>query len=232
LGFYLQKGVSRAKDQAFLETLWRRAGYFDGARLAVIHRDATQSKSQDQVATYDATRSWLNLSPDYLTAQRWPEYLEALEKFKPDLLHAHPSAALQLAEYLEAGGHIWRLPLRGLLCGPEGLTLPQKRILERFFHCRVYRWYGLSEQVLLAGEGAISELLYFFPQYGLVEFGRANAQGACEVIGTSFHNLAMPLIRYRTGDYVQLADPKTDGDLEFPWPAAKSVATRDQVIPV
>src|SRR5437016_707828 len=34
--FYLQKGVSRPKEQAFLEAMWRRNGYFDGARVAVI----------------------------------------------------------------------------------------------------------------------------------------------------------------------------------------------------
>ena len=229
-GFYLQKGVSRPKEQGFLETMWRRAGYGKGARLAVIHGDAGPAKSHQPIATYDAARKWLNVC--HVTPQGLPECLEALERFKPDLLHADPSVALQLVEHFEASGLNWPLPLRGLLCGSGGLTLPQKRILERIFHCRVYRWYGPHEQVLLAGEGASSELLYFYPQYGLVEFGPANAQGACELIGTSFHNFVMPLIRYRTGDYAQLADPRTDGDLEFPWPAIKSVASSHQAVPV
>ena len=125
-------------------------------------------------------------------------------------------------------GHSWRLPLRGLLCGSERLTLPQKRLLERAFKCRIYRWYGHAERVVLAGEGTKSELFYFFPQYGLVEFGPPDSEGLCEVIGTSFHNLVMPLIRYRTGDYVRLANPKTDGDLEFPWPAVAEIAGREQ----
>jgi phenylacetate-CoA ligase len=38
----------------------------------------------------------------------------------------------------------------------------------------------------------------------------------------------MPLIRYRTGDYVRLADPRVDGELEFPWPAASAVDGREQ----
>ena len=32
VGFYLHRGISRPKEQAFLETLWKRGGYFDGAR--------------------------------------------------------------------------------------------------------------------------------------------------------------------------------------------------------
>jgi phenylacetate-CoA ligase len=228
VGFYLQKGVSRPKEQAFLETMWRRAGYSKGARLAVIRGHVTSEEAGGRIADYDATRDWLMLSSYHLTMERLPEYLEALERFKPDLLHAYPSAALQLAEFLESANQSWRVPLRGLLAGSERLTIPQKRLLERVFQCRVYRWYGHSERVVLAGEGRKSELYYFWPTYGFVEFGPRNAEGLCEVIGTSFHNLAMPLIRYRTGDYVRLADPRTDGELEFPWPAVSDVMGREQ----
>ena len=247
VGFYLQKGVSRPKEQAFWETIWRRAGYFDGARLAIIRGHVVSTKSDGKIASYDATRDWLMLSSYHLTADRLPEYLEAIEKFKPDLLHAYPSAALQLAEFLEKAGQSWRTPLRGLLCGSERLTLPQKRLLERVFGCRVYRWYGHSERLVLAGEGKDSELCYFVPQYGFVEFGSADEEGLREVIGTSFHNMAMPLVRYRTGDYVRLveesvvrgpwspvieyrreAETELNNTLEFPWPAVSDVAGREQ----
>lgn len=247
VGFYLQKGISRPKEQAFWETIWRRAGYFDGARLAVIRGHVVSEKASGQIAVYDATRDWLMLSSYHLTPERLPEYLDAIARFKPDLLHAYPSAALQLAEYLEKSGQSWRMPLRGMLCGSERLTLPQKRLLERVFQCRVYRWYGHSERVVLAGEGQQSELLFFVPQYGFVEFGPPNEEGLREVIGTSFHNMAMPLVRYRTGDYVRLVedsivrgpwspvidyrrDPETqlDNSLEFPWPAVNDVAGREQ----
>ena len=228
VGFYLQKGVSRPKEQAFLEAMWRRAGYFDGARLAVIRGHVTSSQAEGRIVSHDTTRDWLMLSSFHLTPQRLSEYLEALEKFKPDFLHAYPSAALQMAGYLEKSGQSWRLPLRGLLCGSERLAIPQKRLLERVFNCRAYRWYGHSERVVLASEGARSELFYFFPQYGLVEFGRPNEEGLREVIGTSFHNLVTPLIRYRTGDYVRLAEPQDVSGLEYPWPAAVDVAGREQ----
>ena len=227
VGFYLQKGVSRPKEQAFLEAMWRRRGWRPGARLAVIRGHVITPGSQGRVASYDATRNWLLMSSSHLTRDRLPDYLEALETFKPDLLHIYPSAALQIAEFLETSGQTWRLPLVALLCGSERLTTPQKRLLQSVFGCPVYRWYGHSERVVLAGEGRTSELLYFWPQYGLVEFGPPDEDGLCEIIGTSFHNHVMPLIRYRTGDYARLADPRTDGDLEFPWPAVSDVAGRE-----
>lgn len=226
VGFYLQKGISRPKEQAFLETMWRRGGYFDGARLALIRGHVTTRRAEGDISHYDATRDWLMLSSYHLTVERLPEYLAELERFRPDLLYVYPSSALQLAECLQAAGQTWDLPLKGILCGSERLTAPQKRLIEEVFHCRTYAWYGHSERAILAAQGTHSDHYYFVPQYGFVEFGPQNEEGLREVIGTSFHNLVMPLIRYRTGDYVRLAEP--GAALEFPVPAAVEIAGREQ----
>lgn len=226
VGFYLQKGISRPKEQAYLETMWERAGYFRNARVAVIRGHVTSPKAKGAIAARDATRGWLMLSSYHLTDDRLPEYLAAIERYRPDFMHAYPSALLQIADYLARTGQAWRVPLRAVLCGSEQLTLPQKRILEALFGCRVYRWYGHSERVVLAGEGRTSPLFYFFPTYGYVEYGPPDDEGLCEVIGTSFHNLAMPLIRYRTGDYVRPA--AANAEREYPWMAAEEIAGRAQ----
>lgn len=226
VGFYLQKGVSRPKEQAFLEAMWRRAGYQDGDRLVVIRGHVTDSSSNGKIDSYDPTRDWLMLSSYHLTLDRFDDYLDEIEKFKPDILHIYPSAALLISEYLEKTKQVWRTPVKALLCGSERLTIPQKRILEKNFKCRVYRWYGHSERVVLAGEGQSTEDFYFFPQYGYTEFGPKDENGFQEVIGTSFHNMAMPLIRYRTGDYVKLATDSSDRELF--WPTVKEVAGREQ----
>jgi phenylacetate-CoA ligase len=227
VGFYLQRGVSRPKEQAFLEAMWRRVGYRPGDRLALIRGQVTSPNAAGRIHAFDATRNWLVLSSYHLTTERLPEYLEQIESFQPDFLHAYPSAALQLAEFLESARQTWRTPLRAILCGSERLTLPQKRLLERVFQCRAYRWYGHSERAVLAGEGRLSELFHFWPTYGFTEFGPPDAEGLREVIATSFHNLAMPLIRYRTGDSVRLAEATDPADLEFPWPAAVEIAGRE-----
>lgn len=226
VGFYLHKGISRPKEQAFLETMWERAGWRDRARVAVIRGHVTSPSSKGRIAYRDATRGWLMLSSYHLTDERMPEYLEALEAYQPEFIHAYPSAALQIAEYLQRTGQSWRIPVRALLCGSEQLTLQQKRMLEKVYACCVYRWYGHAERVVLAGEGRESPLFYFFPTYGYVEFGPPDADGLQEIIGTSFHNLVMPLIRYRTGDYVRLA-PR-GANREFPWPAVSEIAGRGQ----
>jgi phenylacetate-CoA ligase len=226
VGFYLQKGVSRAKENAFLEAMWKRAGYFDGARLALLRGSVTSDNSRGRISSYDATRDWLILSSYHLSRERLDEYLAELASFKPDLLYVYPSSALALAELLQQSGHRWNLPLRGILCGSERLSEPQRRLIESVFNCRAYSWYGHSERVVLAAEGRQSRLYYFVPQYGYTEFGPPNSEGLREVIGTSFHNYVMPLIRYRTGDYVRLVTD--DPHPEFPVPAASEIAGREQ----
>lgn len=226
VGFYLQKGISRPKEQAMLEGMWKRGGFFEGARLALLRGYVTSTRSTGTISTYDATRDWLMLSSYHLTPERVGEYLSELEKFRPDLLYVYPSSALMLADYIEAAGLKWKIPLRGILCGSERLTNPQKLIIERVFGCRAFAWYGHSERVVLAAQGRNSDYYYFVPQYGFVEFGSPNIDGLCEVIGTSFHNMVMPLIRYRTGDFVRLVDPEEAN--EFPWPAVSEIAGREQ----
>lgn len=224
VGFYLHKSVSRPKEQAYLEAQWSRRGYRVGDSVAVLRGDVTSGTANGVISQYDATRNWLILSSYHLTPDRLPEYVAALNKFRPRHLHAYPSAALMLARGLEQCGLKLEAKFASLLCGSEKLTRESQSYLEQAFAAPVFHWYGHSERVVLAGQGRASNDLHFWPTYGFVEFGEANAEGFCEIIGTSFHNHVMPLIRYCTGDLVKRG-PAVAG--EFPWPTVSEVIGRD-----
>ena len=212
VGFYLHKGVSRAKEQAYIEAQWRRRGYQPGDPTAVIRGAVTSRVSDGSVCYYDASRNWLVLSSYHLNRERFPEYLRALNRFKPKHLHAYPSAALALArEMLERNAKL-EFQFASILCGSEKLSPESQKFLETHFDAPVFHWYGHSERVVLAGQGRSSNHLYFWPGYGYVEFGPPNETSHREIIGTSFHNDVMPLIRYRTGDYVKMPD-ELEGEL-------------------
>ncbi len=224
VGFYLHRGVSRPKEQAYLESQWGRRGWQPGDRTAVIRGAVVSSHSEGRISYYDATRDWLMLSSYHLTEERLPEYLDQLNRFRPKHLHVYPSAALLLARWMEAHDVSFDFPLVSVLCGSEKLTTEAQGYLERIFKAPVLHWYGHSERVVLAAQGTRSNHLYFWPFYGYVEFGEENEEGHREVIGTSFHNHVMPLVRYRTGDYVKVAD---QADREYPWLEIESVAGRE-----
>lgn len=212
VGFYLHKGVSRPKEQAYLEAQWARRGYRVGDRVAVIRGGVTSSRAGGGIHSHDATRGWLILSSYHLTLDRLPEYVALLNRFRPRHLHTYPSAALLLARGMQQLGLRLHFPLASLLCGSEKLAPESQRHLSAFFGCPVFHWYGHSERVVLAGQGAKSDHLYFWPAYGHVELGPPDENGRREIIGTSFHNHAMPLIRYRTGDLAEPGNPQ-EGEL-------------------
>lgn len=224
VGFYLERGVSRPKEQAYLEAMWSRRGYRPGDRVAVIRGGVTSSRAGGKISSHDATRDWLILSSYHLTPDRLAEYVALLNQFRPRHLHAYPSAALMLARGMEQSGMKLDFPLVSVLCGSEKLDAGAQRYLEQVFACRVFHWYGHSERVVLAGQGRQSDHLYFWPTYGFVEFGEPDAEGLREVIGTSFHNRAMPLIRYLTGDRVRLSEKP---DRELPMIEVDAVEGRD-----
>lgn len=224
VGFYLHKGVSRPKEQAYLEAQWSRRGYRPGDRVAVVRGMVTTSKARGGISYYDATRNWMVLSSYHLTPDRMGEYVSVLNRFRPRHLHLYPSAALLLATLMEQGGVKLDFAPVSVLCGSEKLTAEVQRRLEAAFGAPVYHWYGHSERAALAGQGRSSNLLHFWPGYGYVEFGVPNEEGYQEIISTTFHNQVMPLIRYRTGDYVKLAP---SGAREWPWPAVEAVAGRE-----
>lgn len=221
-GFYWQRSVLPAKEQAFLEGQWKRGGYVPGQRMVVLSSGGAGGAASSRLS-YDLARDWLLCPPSFLADERIHELLKAVSEFKASQLCAAPAEASRLVDILQRSGLTWPGRLSGLYCGSGGLSHADKQRLGQVFGCRVFRWFGSAELGVMAAEGANSSLLYFNPQYGLVELGEPNAQGLCEIIATSFHNLAMPLIRYRTGWFARLADPRADGALELPWAAASEI---------
>lgn len=211
VSFFLHKGISRPKEQAYLEATWARVGYQPGDRVAVIRGGVTSSRSDGRIASFDATRNWLVLSSYHLTPERLPEYVAELNRFRPQHLHAYPSVALMLMQM----GVKLDFKLTSLLCGSEKLSTEAQRQLEGHFEAPVMHWYGHSERAVLAAQRAGSPGLHFWPAYGFVEFGEPDAEGNREIIATSFHNHVMPLIRYQTGDLWSPGSQVIGRDYEF-----------------
>ena len=75
---------------------------------------------------------------------------------------------------------------------------------------RFTSWYVQTLNLILAGECEVSNYYHIFPEYGLAEVIKEDGSGADAedemgvLIGTTLDNFAMPLIRYRTGDYARI----------------------------
>jgi phenylacetate-CoA ligase len=104
------------------------------------------------------------------------------------------------------------ITFRAIFSQGENLPDGQRRFISRVFSAPVYDSYGHMERT-----AAISQCphgtYHIHSDFGLVELveprnqvelpmSLAPGQAVREVVGTSLHNLSMPLIRYRTGDLV------------------------------
>lgn len=206
VGFFLQKGLSRSKELAFIQDQWSRVGYCEGDRCAVIRGALIHRTASGVHWDYEPIKNHLLMSSYHITDATTPQYLEALAAFRPKFIQAYPSALTLIATYMKANNIPAPAGLRAILCGSENLYPSQRQLLEETFDCRVFSWYGHSERAVLGGECEHSSDYHLYPQYGLTEV--VDGRGAYldqdgdigEIVATGFDNFVMPLIRYRTMD--------------------------------
>lgn len=222
MGFYLENGVSNAREWAFMLTQWNRVGFKIGDRCVVLRGNAVRSASKGKFWEYDPINKNLILSSYHLTDENMPKYIEKIKKFKPNFIQAYPSAITILAKFMQEHSIRPFYSVKALLCGSENLYTWQRELLEEVFQCRVYSWYGNSEQAVLAGECEKSTYYHIFPEYGIVELigkGGKPLTGEDEIgeiVATGLNNFICPLIRYRTMDLAVPANGMCECGRNYP----------------
>jgi len=142
----------------------------------------------------------------------------SIETFGPELLCAYPSALETLARYLRDNGR--RLSIPAVVTSSEVFRPEAWLLVQQMLGCRLADYYGQAERIAFASANAPGE--YRFQHgYSHVEFIPYDGQSMprdCEyrlyeIVGTSFWNSLLPIVRYRTGDLVRL--PASWGEREL-----------------
>jgi phenylacetate-CoA ligase len=199
------------RENAFI---WRQlhwAGYRRGERRVWLRGDMIVPAAQQKGPFWrrNAADNMLMMSSYHLSEDHAKGYLDALQAYDPVLIQAYPSAIGFLANWLWSKGRVATLPsLRGIVTSSETLTLEQRQRIEVAFGVRVFDWYGSCERVAAIGTCSLGNY-HVMEDYGFTEFVQTEDGGA-EIIGTGFNNDLMPLIRYSTGDSVELADENAE----------------------
>lgn len=204
---FKEKGIARSKELAYMTDQWSRVGYEPGRRMAILRSALVRGRKNKNLWEYEPIRNrWIYSAFD-LTQGNMKRILQHMRHIKPDYLHVYPSALTQLASFMKACNEPPISSLRGILSGSENTLPSQISLFEKVFNCPVFRWYGMGEMAALAGSCEHSHIYHSYNTYSYVELldetgdpvEEVGARG--EIVGTAFHNYAMPLIRYRTGDY-------------------------------
>lgn len=137
------------------------------------------------------------------------DYVGALRKYGSQWITGYGSAIAALAEFaLEAG--IEPYHVRSVIVSGDTLLHGMRQSIEKFFQCKCFDQYGQCEGVAMAMECPYHRM-HITPLVGIIEILRedrslCNRGEVGEIIATGLLNDAMPLIRYRTGDYAAWAE--------------------------
>jgi phenylacetate-CoA ligase len=149
----------------------------------------------------------LLLSSFHLSKANLPAYFDALADFQPAVMDGYPSTLFLLAKYLQTQGRFF--PVKAAITSSETLYDFQREVIEERFQCRVFDYYALAERAVFSHECDHHGGHHLAMEYGIAEVtdgdGTPVPRGEVgRLVGTSLHNLAMPLIRYVTNDRTAL----------------------------
>lgn len=141
------------------------------------------------------------VSSYHLTDEAMNTLVSELNKITNKCLWAYPSTAYLLADFCERKG--LKLKFDIVSTSSEKLYEYQAEKIERVFGTEVKDWYGQCERVAAFGRCRAGHY-HEIPEYSYIEYENVR-DNIYEVIGTTLHNKVMPLIRFRTGDYVEIS---------------------------
>jgi phenylacetate-CoA ligase len=134
-------------------------------------------------------------------------YLRHIIKTNATWLHGYPSILALLASYaLDGSGFDFHDRIQHVTAAAESLLPQQRELMREAFGVSPINHYGQAEMVAQISECPRGRL-HVDEDFSLVEFlpvadGPADAY---HIVGTSFLNLAFPLIRYDTGDIARIS---------------------------
>jgi phenylacetate-CoA ligase len=208
-------------EQACQDRLIEQLGADPHGRVAILRGDNIKDPSDLKPPHWIKANGGRSLifSSNVLNHETVRDYARALREFAPTLLCAYPTSLECLCRLLRQHGEQVSVP--NVLTSSEVLKREAWLLARETLGCHLADYYGQAERVAFAY--AFEPRSYRFqPSYGHVELRPfASAQiadagqgGLYEIVGTSFWNNLMPLVRYRTGDLVRLPDHWGEREIE------------------
>lgn len=142
------------------------------------------------------------VSSYHLTDEAMAILVNELKKIKNKCLWAYPSTAYLLADFCERKELELKFDI--VATSSEKLYEYQSEKIERVFRTKVKDWYGQCERIAAFGRCTFGHY-HEIPDYSFIEYENVR-DNIYEVIGTTLHNKVMPLIRFKTGDYVEISE--------------------------
>lgn len=197
--FYIDKNAW-AREWAHMHFIWGLKGYhYTMPKITLRGKDLGSKLIQYNVIHNEFI---VNTYKDFSERKNALKLAELIKIRKIKFAHGYPSAIYNTFLELESSLNYseieeLKLFLKVSLFGSEFPVNYMTRYLEEIWGLDYISWYGHSEMCILAYDEHKDNNYIPFYSYGFPEVVNG------ELVGTSYHNTDMPLIRYRTGDLVE-----------------------------
>jgi phenylacetate-CoA ligase len=189
-------------EHAFVKRHWGWGGYTDGMTRATLRGDMVVEieRAAPPFWFWNRYNQQLLLSSRHLTDAHADAIIERLAELAPAMIQAYPSTAFTLAGYLERRGR--RLAIPFIFTASEPLYPHQRELVAERLGGKIMDMYGMAERVAFATQCEHGQM-HLNPDYSYVEIVDDDGRPTDDyghLVGTTFHNAAMPLVRYRLSD--------------------------------
>jgi phenylacetate-CoA ligase len=183
-------------------------GWFGGRTIANIN----QKKPPFWRVNYPMKQ--LMFSLHHLNEKNVSLYHKEILKRKLKWLHGYPSQLALFANLIKSNNLPYITCVEFITVGAENLLEYQRKVIEEVFNVPVRQHYGLAEGVSNISENP-DGILRADQDFCLTEFieGINLGENQKKIVGTNYNNLAFPLIRYDTGDIVEI-DSKNKNNIK------------------
>lgn len=200
-----------ATQRAMEWTGWR----FGDRQVRLWHKHLSMKKVEVLKERIDAFFTRRKFIPAYeISEENLQTFLAEVMRYKPVLLDGYAESYNIIAQCLRGGGYQGHKP-RGIISSGQTLPVSSRKRIEEAFGCKVYDKYGARE---FAGGIAYqckdqSDGYHVVAECSIIEIVDAEGKHVKPgetgiVLITELNNYAMPLIRYRLGDFAVAVDPE------------------------
>ena len=189
-------------QNAFLKRQWTWAGIEDGMPRAVLRGGIIVPVDRKKPPFWYLNRyhNQLLLSSLHVKQDTVDYFVDALDDFAPAMIEAYPSVAYELARYMVKRNRYVTIPY--IFTGSEQLYEHQRKLIEERFRGRIMDHYGMGERVTFATECEHGNL-HLNTDHSYTEIVNDSGEPTDDygyIVGTTFHNMLMPLVRHKMTD--------------------------------
>lgn len=194
--FYVPLSTSRAKEKAYTQYIFGQIGYENRDKTLVIRDTDTSDKSNKIYWDYEKVANYLRLSANHINVKYILRMVDEIKQFKPKYVYAYPSSVTFFINACKKVGIHEMKGMKGVFLSSEIVFPEQIDNIKAFFGCEVLSHYGHSERSSV-GFKVDHQSYHFLNSYGLTRIVDN------EIVSTTFDNFVMPLINYKTKDFIK-----------------------------